>query len=88
MTCWPAGHPDRTPAAGVTIRACANTFCTHKQTSLNAGEITEWTFKEYHATCERLCEAFGRDRPVDDLVADDFRNCGRYRQSMGTSAIG
>ena len=25
-------------------------------------------------TCDRLVKAFGRERPVDDLVADDFQD--------------
>jgi integrase len=65
--------PRMTPTAGVTIRDLCNSFCTHKNALLTAGEITDWTFKEYLATCDRLCRALGKDRLADDVVADDFR---------------
>jgi integrase len=65
--------PRLTPATGVKIRDLCNHFLTRKNALLTAGEITGWTFQEYHATCDRLCRAFGKDRPADDVVADDFR---------------
>jgi integrase len=55
------------------VKDLANAFLTHKKDLLSAGEITEWTFQEYHATCARLVKAFGRERPIDDLIADDFQ---------------
>ncbi len=58
---------------GTTIRALVNGFLTHKQDLLTAGELTQRSFDEYHATAARLVKAFGRTRPIDDLVADDFR---------------
>jgi integrase len=66
--------PRSTADAGVTIRDLCNAFMTHKQSLLTAGEITEWTFKEYYGTCERLCRVLGRDRPVDDTVSADFQS--------------
>ena len=64
--------PRLTPTTGVRVRDLCNRFMSHKQGLLDAGEITAWTFREYFATCDRLCNAFGKDRPVDDVVADDF----------------
>jgi integrase len=58
---------------GPTVRDLANAFLTHKQDLLTAGELCQRSFQEYHATCERLVKAFGKARPVDDLVTDDFR---------------
>ena len=56
-----------------TVKDLVNGFLTHKKNLLIAGELTDWTFQEYHATCARLVKAFGRERPVDDLIADDFQ---------------
>ena len=58
----------------ITVRTLANAFLTHKQDLVNAGELSQWTFQEYHNTCARLVKALGRERPIDDLVADDFRH--------------
>jgi integrase len=55
------------------VRRLCDHFIAHKEDLLKTGEIVQWTYNEYHATCKRLCVAFGRDRPIDDLVADDFR---------------
>jgi integrase len=63
-------HPER--PAGATVRDLANAFLTHKRNLLHAGELTDRTFAEYFATCERLVKVLGKDRPVDDLLADDF----------------
>ena len=64
------------------VKDLVNGFLTHKKNLLTAGELTEWTFQEYHATCARLVKAFGRERPVDDLIADDFHALRpRWRKS-------
>ena len=65
--------PEAKSAKGATIKELVNVFLTSKQDLLNAGELTEWTFKEYHGTCARLVKAFGLSRPVGNLVAGDFR---------------
>jgi integrase len=59
---------------GATVRGLCNAFMSHKKALLEAGELCQRTFDEYFATCARLVKAFGRERPVDDLVADDFRH--------------
>jgi integrase len=68
----------RTPRArkpeDTTVRDLVNAFLTHKQDLLTTGELCQRTFQEYHNTCERLVKAFGRVRPVDALVAEDFRH--------------
>jgi integrase len=69
-----AGRKPRAKRPGdVAIKDLVNAFLTHKQDLLNANELSQWTFQEYHKTCERLVKAFGRASPIDDLVADDFR---------------
>ena len=64
---------------GPTIADLGNVFYTHKKSSLLAGEITPHTFAEYEATTDRLVKVLGRDKPIDALVADDFR---RLRDSI------
>ena len=49
-----------------------NRFLTAKQRKLKAGEITAGAFHEYKARTDRLVAAFGKNRLVDDLAADDF----------------
>jgi integrase len=70
-----AGREPRTKTpAGETVRGLCNAFMSHKKALLEAGELCQRTFDDYFATCARLVKAFGRERPVDDLVADDFRH--------------
>ena len=68
-----AGRVPRPKSDALTVRDLCNRFLTHKKSLLEAGEITKGTFGEYYATCERLCRVFGKGRPVDDLVTDDFQ---------------
>ena len=68
-----AGRTPRVKAEGLTIRDLLNRFLTAKKMMVDAGEITPRTFADYHATCQRIATAFGKDRLVDDLAADDFR---------------
>jgi integrase len=69
-------HAGRTPRTtskdGLTVKDLCDRFYTAKKRSLDADEITPRTFAEYDATGERIVAAFGRDRLVDDLAADDF----------------
>lgn len=74
-----AGLEPRANPKGATVRELANAFLSHKKALLESGELTERTFAEYHATCARLVGAFGKTRPVDDLIADDF---GRLRTQI------
>ena len=71
----PAVHPADAP----TVARLCNDFLNHKGALRDAGEIAEATFGEYEACAKRMAKQFGRDRPVDDLVADDF---ARLRQSI------
>ena len=55
------------------VKDVCNAFRSFKKDQLQAGELTSRSFAEYDATCRRLVKAFGRLRPVCDIVADDFR---------------
>ncbi len=67
-----AGKVPRPKAVGLTIRDLANRFLSAKRDLVNSSEIGPRTFAELHGTCQRIGDAFGWDRPVSDVVADDF----------------
>lgn len=67
-----AGRIPRIGGDGLTMRDLANAFLTSKKNLVTSGELTERTFADYHATCERLVTAFGKNRLVTDLASDDF----------------
>ena len=68
-----AGHGQKQIDPGkLTVKQLCDRFYTAKLRQLEKGEITPRTLSEYDATCARLCGAFGRDRPVEDLTANDF----------------
>ena len=65
------------------LRDLCNAFLSHKKALLEAGELCQRTFGEYFNTCDRLVKAFGRDRPIDNLIADDFRHLRDRSQNSG-----
>ena len=67
-----AGRVPRPESDGVTIRDLCNRFLTAKEQQRDAGDITARTFADYYTTCATLVSAFGKQRLVDDLAADDF----------------
>ncbi len=75
-------HAGRTPGPkleGLTIRELVNEFLTSKQAAVDAGEITRRYFRDLHATCERMIDVFGRQKPVAALGPADFE---RLRNAM------
>jgi integrase len=75
--------------AGLTVRELCNRFLTAKKLLLDSGEIAPRTWQEYHTTCERLVSEFGRERPVDDLAADDFEALrGTLGKTRGPVSLG
>jgi integrase len=67
-----AGRVPRVQGDGLTIADLSNRFLTTKRHALTAGELSMASWKDYHATCERLVEAFGKARLVEDLRPEDF----------------
>src|SRR3954451_7622600 len=66
-----AGRTPRVSREGLTVRELLNRYLTAKKHLADAGEITPRTFGVYHAICERIKEAFGLSRFVEDLATDD-----------------
>lgn len=67
-----AGRKPPVKGVGVTVRDLANTFLTHKRNRVETGELTERTFIDYHETCGRVVEHFGRMAHISDLGPADF----------------
>ncbi|HEX2476054.1 MAG TPA: hypothetical protein VHK01_14990, partial [Lacipirellulaceae bacterium] len=68
-----AGRTPRASRDGLTVADLVNHFLTAKEQQRDAGDITPRSFADYFATCETIVGAFGRNRLVDDLAADDFQ---------------
>lgn len=54
------------------VKDVVNAYLTAQKTKLDAGAITSRTWAECFATCERIAEAFGKDRPLADMRVEDF----------------
>lgn len=81
--------PRPTKGDAVLVRDILNHFLTAKSHLLDSREITARTWADYHATCERMAEAFGRTRPVDDIRGSDFTDYrARYAKRWGPVALG
>lgn len=80
---WPYLSEGRTPPPtevdGCTIRDLSNLFLTEKQSRIETGELTQYSFNEYHRTAENVVSFFGCERLVDDLRPDDF---GAFRKAL------
>ena len=55
-----------------TVRDLCNHYLTAKKAAVEAGEITDRSFREYLAACKRLGRVVGADTAVSHLVRDDF----------------
>jgi hypothetical protein len=53
------------------VRDLLNRFLCHKQTWWTR-ELTQRSFDEYDAACDRIGKTFGLRRLVEDLATDDF----------------
>jgi integrase len=67
-----AGRTPRADPEAVTVKDVVNAFLNHKQTQLNAGELSPRTWIDLKAACDLIVSAFGKTRLVDDLRGEDF----------------
>lgn len=67
-----AGRTPRGQKEGCSVRDLVNRFLTTKRHLADTHELKERTFQDYHSSCGRVIDAFGKSRLVDDLLADDF----------------
>src|SRR5262245_53582619 len=64
-----AGRTPRVSGEGVTVRDLVNRFLTVKQQRVQSRELSNRTFLDYHETCERVINTFGKTRLVIDLAS-------------------
>ncbi len=55
-----------------TLRALCNLFLESKRNKIDAGELSDLSYRDYFNACKRLVDHFGADRRVDDLRPADF----------------
>lgn len=84
-----AGRTPRVNRDGLTVAGLCNHFLTSKLHLLNTSEISPRTFHDYKGTTDRLVSVFGKERFVDDLTTDDFRQLrGKIAEKRGPVALG
>jgi len=59
---------------GLTVKDLLNRFLTVKQNRVDSAELSPRTFRDYKDVCDRIITAFGPNRLVIDLAADDFES--------------
>ena len=74
-----AGRTPRASADGLTVADLCNRFLTAKLRKVEAREMGQRSFRDYREVTDILVSAFGANRLVDDLAADDF---ARLRAAM------
>lgn len=67
-----AGRKPRPDTEAVSIKEICNAFLNHKQSLLDAGELSPRTWDEYKATTDLLVSQFGKSRIVADIGPEDF----------------
>jgi hypothetical protein len=67
-----AGRTPRPDPEGITVKDVVNAYLNHKQTQLNAGELSPRTWIDQKAACDLIVSAFGKTQLVDDLRGEDF----------------
>jgi integrase len=81
-----AGRKPRATVKGFTLRDLCNRFLTAKRHLVDTSELRARTFNEYFAVCEKLIEALGADRLVEDLRSDDFEEL-RAKLARGVGPV-
>jgi integrase len=77
-----AGRVPRIKGGELTVKEMCERFMAAKRIFVDAGELSVLTWSDYHTACRRIITAFGNNRPVPDLAADDFE---ALRASLGQS---
>jgi integrase len=73
-----AGRKPRPDPGSATVKDMANAFLNHKQSLLDAGELSPRTWGEYKETCDLLVGRLGKHRLASDLGPDDFAGLRNY----------
>lgn len=76
-------------AAGVTVRLLCDSYLARKEQLRDNREIKPRTFDDAFKAALRVADAFGRDRVVTDLTADDFAELrAQLAKKLGPVALG
>jgi integrase len=67
-----AGRKPREASDGVTVKELGNQFLNAKRALVESGELTNRSWQDYKAACDRIVSHFGKGRLVADLDPDDF----------------
>jgi integrase len=67
-----AGRRPGRQRAGVSVAEVCNEYLAHKLSKIDSGELSSRSWRDYHATCERIVKGFGKTTNVSVLVPDDF----------------
>src|SRR5262249_28847331 len=62
----------RAAVAGCTVAGLCNEFLNFKRNRVEANELSQRMFDDYHFVAVRLVKTFGGERVVEDLHPDDF----------------
>ncbi|QDU30296.1 site-specific tyrosine recombinase XerC [Anatilimnocola aggregata] len=74
---------------GATLESLLDRFIHHKSGLLETGELAPRTFKRYEDTCKVLINAFGLQRLLTDITADDFQFLrGELAKKWGPVSLG
>lgn len=72
--------PKPRASAGPTVADVCSAFLEAKEHLADTGEISRRVFRDYHTTCARIVEVFGKETPVSELTVADFLG---LKQRMG-----
>jgi integrase len=82
-----AGRPPQLRRAGqLTVRDLVNNFLDARRQSMEAGELSALTWRDYYRTCGRLVQLLGKTREVRSLQPNDFKQL-RAGMAEGRSAV-
>lgn len=82
----PADIDQRVQADDVcTMKQLCNEFWRSKRNKLEAGELSQRSFRDYEQTTDLLIDHFGRDRRVDDIKPHEF---GALRLALVQKGLG
>ncbi|MEX2214013.1 MAG: tyrosine-type recombinase/integrase [Phycisphaeraceae bacterium] len=84
-----AGRRPRQSTDGLTLKRLCDTFYEAKRRRHDAGELAASSLADYDETCKGIVGAFGRQRVVDDLDAQDFAGYrSQLAKRLGPVALG
>jgi integrase len=84
-----AGNTPRRAQAAVIVKDAVNAYLNHKDSLVEAGELSARTRREYQEAAVLVVKEFGKRRRVADLQPDDFAALRkRMAQSWGPTRLG